>query len=81
MSATTIKIEDKLLHDIRKLKHPDQSISSYVKKVLEHNIQQQRMAEAAQQYQAFLNENREEANSLQDWEIAPLDQAPRAKRR
>lgn len=81
MSATTIKIEDPLLHEIQEIKDPNQSVSAYVKEVLEREISQRHMAEAAQKYQVFLAENREEAKEVESWEAAPLDRAPRVKRR
>jgi predicted CopG family antitoxin len=80
MSATTIKIEDPLLSEIRKIKPEDQSVSSYIKETLEHEIRRKRMSEAAQEYQAFLRENPEEAHSIQDWESAPLQKPARTKK-
>jgi len=79
MSATTIKLEGELLKDIQKVKPHAQSISSYVREVLEHNIKQARMNEAAHQYQAFLKGDMEEVNDLNEWEAAPLEKQPRSR--
>ncbi len=80
MSATTIKIEDPLLKEIRKIKPQGQSISSYVKEALEHEIRRKKMSEAASQYKAFLNEHPEESGSLKEWTSAPLDKPLKTKR-
>jgi predicted CopG family antitoxin len=81
MSATTIKIEDPLLSEIRKAKREGQSVSSYVKEAIEHEIRRRQMAEAAHQYQALMKKDAEETHSMDEWESAPLTQPPRAKRR
>ena len=81
MSATTIKLEDRLLRDIRVIKPPTQSVSAWVRETLEHEIQQRRMAEAARNYQIFLKEQPDEAASLKEWEAASLDRIPRTRRR
>jgi len=81
MSATTIKVDGKLLQDIRAIKPPEQSVTSYVREVLEHDIRRQRMAEAGRRYRAFLNEHVDEASLVREWEAARLDQKPQNKRR
>jgi hypothetical protein len=81
MSATTIKIEDPLLSEIKRIKPAEQSLSSYVKETLKHEIQRQRMSEAAHTYKAFLSENAEEKRDLDHWEAAPLQYSPKLKRR
>ena len=80
MSATTIKLEEKMLREIRKVKPPEKSLSAYVREAIERDIRHRRMSEAAGQYRAFLDGNKEEAVSMKEWEAAPLEKPPRRKK-
>ena len=50
MKATTIKIEEPLLGELEKAKPASQSISAYVREVLENDLKRHMVAEAAVQY-------------------------------
>ena len=77
MKATTIKIEDPLLSELEKAKPPSQSITSYVRSVLESDVKRHRVAEAAAQYEAFVASHPEEREWLSDWDKADLSQPPK----
>jgi len=81
MSATTIKLEGELLDLIRRTKPASVSVTSYVRKILEANIQQSEMVSAARQYQSFLKKDKTENIAMEEWETASLDQPPSRKRK
>ena len=76
MTATTIKLEDPLLRDLKSIIPKRSNLSAFVKTILEKAINQQKLEQAAHAYTAFLEKNPEEAHWLSDWENAPLAQAP-----
>ena len=77
MKATTIKIEEPLLGELEKAKPPTQSISSYVREILESDIKRHKVAEAAVQYEAFVAAHAEEREWLSDWDKADLSRPPK----
>jgi len=72
MSATTIKLEADLVKKVAALKPKDESISGYVRELIEreHRARENRMAAAV--YQQFLAENPDEHAAMEVWESAPL---------
>ena len=72
MPATTIKLEADLVKKVTSLKPKDESISAYVRELIEREHRARANREAAGQYQQFLHENPEERAALEIWESAPL---------
>ena len=79
MKATTIKIEEPLLGELEKAKPAAQSISSYVREVLENDLKRHKVAEAAVQYEAFVAAHREEREWLSERDKADLSHPPKQK--
>ena len=72
MPATTIKLEADLVRKVAALKPKDESISGFVRELIEkeHRARENRAAAAA--YHQFLEENPEERAAMDVWESAPL---------
>jgi len=81
MKATTIKVEGELLKELESCKPPSQSLSAYVRSVLQQEILRRKMTTAADQYAAFLREHAEERAWLEDWDTADLARPPKRRRR
>lgn len=77
MQATTIKIENPLLDQLKGCKPKDVSLSAFIREILESQVRKQKMAAAAQKYTEFLRENPDEDEWLKEWEEAPLEQEPK----
>ncbi len=76
MKATTVKVEGELLKSIEQLKPSDQSVTSYVRETLEREVRARKLAEAAEQYDAFLAEHADEQAAEEAWMQADLDNPP-----
>jgi predicted CopG family antitoxin len=76
MPSTTIKVEPDLYSKVGSLKAPGQSITAYVRTLIEREYSQNQQALAAQKYQLFLAAHPEEAAALKSWESAPLSEPP-----
>ena len=72
MPATTIKLESDLVKKVTNLKPKDESISGYVRELIEREHRARQHREAATTYQQFLQENPEERMAMEVWESAPL---------
>jgi predicted CopG family antitoxin len=72
MPATTIKLEADLVKKVSALKPKDESISGYVRELIEREHRARTHREAAVVYQEFLRENPEERLAMEVWESAPL---------
>jgi len=72
MPATTIKLEADLVKKVTALKPKDESISGYVRELIEREHRARANRQAAATYQQFLHENPEERAALEVWESAPL---------
>jgi predicted CopG family antitoxin len=79
MPATTIKLEHEWVEKVSKLKSKDESVSAYVRSLIEHEYRERQNRIAAQKYQQFLADNPEELAAMEDWESAPLGRDPVAK--
>lgn len=80
MSATTIKIEDPLLKNIMHVLPKDQSLSAFVREVLERELRRQKMTEAAETYSQFLKSHPEERAWIEEWDHSDLETPPRPSR-
>lgn len=81
MKATTIKVDGKLLADLERAKAPRQSVTGYVREVLEREVRRRKMLAAADAYTEFLRANADERAWLDEWDRADLAQAPKRRRR
>ena len=72
MPATTIKLEAELVKKVTTLKLKDESISGYVRSLIEKEHRARKHHEAANSYQQFLRENPAERAVMEVWESAPL---------
>ena len=81
MSATTVKLESGLLREIARVKPAQQSLSAFVREVIERDIRRRKLKEAAHAYQALLAENEREHKDLEAWESADLAAPPTRKRK
>ena len=72
MPATTIKLEADLVKKVTTLKPKDESISGYVRELIEREHRARTNREAAATYQQFLYANPEERAAMEVWESAPL---------
>lgn len=72
MAATTVKLEDSLLKQIRAVKPREQTLAAYVREALERDLLRRRLVAAAGDYAAFLDANPEERDEMEMWAEAPL---------
>ena len=72
MPETTIKLEADLVKKVTALKPKDESISAYVRELIEKEHRAREHRAAANLYQQFLYENPEERAAMEVWESAPL---------
>ncbi|MGH7895479.1 MAG: hypothetical protein ACREQL_12480 [Candidatus Binatia bacterium] len=81
MKATTIKVEGDLLEELERTKPPRQSLSAYVRSLLQQAVAHQRMLEAADRYVEFVRESPDERTWLAEWDSADLVTPPKRRRR
>jgi hypothetical protein len=81
MKATTIKVEGELLEELERTKPPRQSLSAYVRALLQQAVVRRRMIDAADRYAAFVRETPEERTWLAEWDSADLVTPPKGRRR
>lgn len=80
MGATTVKLEEALLKEIRSVKPREQTLAAYVREALERDLRRRRLLDAAREYQSFLAANPAERDAMETWADAPLaTQPPRRK--
>lgn len=72
MPETTIKLESDLVKKVVALKPKDESISGYVRGLIEMEHLARENRASALAYQQFLEENPLERASMEVWESAPL---------
>jgi hypothetical protein len=72
MPATTIKLEPELVKMVATLKPKDESISGYVRSLIEQEHAARQHREAALTYQKFLRDNPKERAAMDAWASAPL---------
>jgi hypothetical protein len=77
MKATTIKVEGELLLELERAKPASQSLTTFVRDVLRHEVRRRQMAAAADRYTEFLTEDGEERAWLDEWDRADLARRPR----
>ena len=80
MRATTIKVEGELLKELQQVKPPAQSLSGFVRVVLQQEVLRRKMADAAEQYAVFLRAQSDERTWLDEWDAADLARPPKRRR-
>jgi hypothetical protein len=81
MKATTIKVEGELLRELERTKPAAQTLSAYVRGLLERELRRLKMADAADRYERFLRETPDERTWLEEWANADLTSLPKRRRR
>ena len=81
MPATTIKLESDLINKVVALRVADQSISGFVRGLIEREYLQQKMRKAAGEYQRFLDRQPDERDATEAWESAPLTELIEPRRK
>jgi predicted CopG family antitoxin len=72
MSATTIKLEADLVRKVVALKAQNESVSAFVRELIEREHRARANRDAALAYRQFLNNQPEERAAMEAWESAPL---------
>ena len=72
MPATTVKLESDRVGKASELKAPEQSISAYVRGLIEKEYRDRKLREGAQAYEQFLQQHPAEREAMEVWESAPL---------
>jgi len=80
MKATTIKVEGELLKELERAKSPGESLTAFVRSILQQEVLRRKMSEAAERYGELLRENVEERSWLEEWERAELSRPVRRRR-
>ncbi|MEJ1971293.1 MAG: hypothetical protein WDM96_01850 [Lacunisphaera sp.] len=70
MPATTIKLEADLVKKVTALKPKDESISAFVRELIEKEHRSRANRAAAVEYRQFLHDNPEERAAMEVWESA-----------
>jgi hypothetical protein len=81
MQATTIKLDPKLHSSIRRMKAREQSLTAYVRELVAREERRAALEAAADAYTALLARNKGEAEAMEEWESAPLADAPKRRRK
>ena len=76
MKATTVKLDGELLARLEASRPPEQSLSAYVRAVLQRNLDRMKIRDAAVEYRTFLASDPEEQRSLDEWDRADLATRP-----
>lgn len=72
MPSTTIKLEADLVKKVTALKPKDESISAFVRELIEQEHRVRANRAAAVTYRQFLHDHPEERIAMEGWESAPL---------
>jgi hypothetical protein len=72
MPATTIKLDADLVKKVTFLKPRDESISGFVRELIEKEHRARENRASAVVYEQFLRENPDEQAAMEMWESAPL---------
>ena len=81
MRATTIKVEGELLDELEREKSDSESLSSFVRSILEKEVVRRKMVDAAERYADFLRNRPDEREWLEEWERSDVDRPASRRRR
>lgn len=80
MQATTIKLDGRLVSKLKGLMPPDETLSGFVRAILDAEVRRQQQVASAEKYVAFLRTHPEEAEAMNEWAAAPLDRSPKPRK-
>ena len=80
VKTTTIKLEGELLRELERAKPASQSLSAYVRSLLQQEVRRRKIADATERYAEFLRETPEERAWLEEWASADLARPPKRGR-
>ncbi len=80
MQATTIKLDGALIKRLKAFKPREDTLSAFVRSVLDAELRRRTLRAAAESYSQFLRDHPEEADEMSAWATAPL-QRPAKRRR
>ena len=80
MQATTIKLDGALIKRLRALKPREDTLTAFVRSVLDAEVRRRSLRAAAESYAAFLHDHPEEAEEMSAWVTAPLQRHARRRR-
>jgi len=72
MPATTVKVEGDLLKAIEQIKPRDQTVTAFVREVLEREVRRAKLRDAAIRYTEFIRDADDERDWMSEWESADL---------
>ncbi len=77
MNATTIKLDSRLHTAIRRIKSRDQTLTGFVRDLVAREEKNRELEAAAEAYSTLLDDSKDEAAFLAEWENAPLATPPK----
>ena len=80
MPATTIKLESDLVKKVTALKPKEQSISGFVRELIEKEHRTRANRAAALAYRQFLDDHPAERAAMEQWESARLVDEPKGRK-
>lgn len=81
MQATTIKLDGNLVRRLKTVKPPGETLTGFVRSVLDAEVRRKRLRAASEAYARLLRTHPDEAEAVDIWATAPLQRAPRTRRR
>ncbi|MCF6313751.1 MAG: hypothetical protein L3J39_15005 [Verrucomicrobiales bacterium] len=76
MKATTIKLQGQLLENLQASKPEHQTLTAYVRSVLQGDLDRVKLKEAALVYRAFIESDESEKIDMDEWGRADLNVEP-----
>lgn len=73
MKSNTIRLESALLEEIYPIIGKNQSLASFVRSVLQKEIDRHKQKKSAKRYVQFLSSSASEMELLSEWESSPLE--------
>lgn len=78
MQATTIKLDGKLVKRLKAVKPPHETLTGFVRSVLDAEVRRHQLRAAAEAYVEFLRVHTDEAADMDAWAMAPLERSAKA---
>ena len=80
MQATTVKLDGALVRRLKSLKAPDQTLTGFVRDLLESEMRRRHLRESAEAYVEFLHAHPAEAEAMDAWSTAPLERSRKGRK-
>jgi hypothetical protein len=81
MRATTVKVDGELLEQLERTKPAHETLSGYVRSILEREMRRRKLGEAAEEYVQLLRDAPDERAWLDEWDAADLARPSGRKRK